>query len=126
MEDEMVLDLDFEEDEIAQNVERKMRVEAIVRLVINILLLINWVLTLTGKNPIPFSEEVLYTWLSGIISSAGLLWGCWWKNNNITEQACKAQTYKDELMQNKKYYEEPDMGDWDDEEEPVEDEEVNE
>lgn len=64
MEEDMVLGMEemaYDGDEYAQNVERKMRTEAIVRLVINILLLVNWILTISGKNPLPFSEEMLYT-----------------------------------------------------------------
>ena len=124
MEEDMVLNVEemtYYGDEVSQEVERKMRIEALARLIVNILLLVNWILTLTGKNPIPFSEDLLYAWVSGIVSSAGLLWGCWWKNNNITGNACKAQTYKDELVAGQiNYHEEPDMGDWSEVEEAPE------
>ena len=128
MDDEMILYDEIDNDAIAAETERKMRGEAIARLVVNIILLANWILTLTGKNPIPFSEEIVYTWLSGIFSSVGLLWGAYWKNNNLTSNACKAQSYKNELDSNNvKYHEEPDMGDWDDEdEEEIIEEEVTE
>ena len=119
MEEDKVLmeEVTYDGDNFSQEVERKMRIEAIARLVINILLLVNWILTLTGKNPIPFSEDLLYTWISGIVSSAYLIWGAWWKNNNMTANACKAQTYKNELAHHEtEYHEEPDMRDWDEEE----------
>ncbi len=63
MEEDKVLmeEVTYDGDDFSQEVERKMRIEAIARLVINILLLVNWILTLTGKNPIPFSEDLLYT-----------------------------------------------------------------
>jgi hypothetical protein len=63
MEEDKVLmeEVTYDGDNFSQEVERKMRIEAIARLVINILLLVNWILTLTGKNPIPFSEDLLYT-----------------------------------------------------------------
>jgi hypothetical protein len=39
----------------------------------------------------------------------------------MTANACKAQTYKNELAHHEtEYHEEPDMGDWDEEEESSE------
>lgn len=96
-----VEEVTFDDVDVSQDVEKKMKIEAIARLVVNILLLVNWILTISGKNPIPFSEDMLYAWISGIASSAYLLWGAWWKNNNMTMNACKAQTYKNELDSNK-------------------------
>lgn len=100
MEQEQVLGVEevtFDDIDVSQDIEKKMQIEAIARLVVNIVLLVNWILTISGKNPIPFSEDMLYAWISGIASSAYLLWGAWWKNNNMTMNACKAQTYKNEL-----------------------------
>ncbi len=63
---------------------------AIIRLIVMAVLMVNMVLTLAGKNPIPFDEAQLTEWLT--IAAAGLstLWS-WWKNNNMTAAAQVAQ-----------------------------------
>lgn len=63
MEQEQVLGVEevtFDDVDVSQDIEKKMQIEAIARLVVNIVLLVNWILTISGKNPIPFSEDMLY------------------------------------------------------------------
>lgn len=69
---------------------KNQRTNAIIRLIVMAVLMVNMVLTLAGKNPIPFDEAELTEWLT--VAAAGLytLWS-WWKNNNVTTAAQEAQ-----------------------------------
>lgn len=60
---------------------------------------INMLLTGFGKNPIPFSEEEVYTVLSTIIEGAFIIIA-WWKNNSFTQAAKRA----DIVMHSEKEY----------------------
>ena len=72
---------------------KKVSVETIIRTVVLVATLINSVLTMLGKNPLPFSEDDLYTALSAAATIAATVWA-WWKNNSFTTEAIKA----DELL----------------------------
>lgn len=63
---------------------------AIIRLIVMAVLMVNMVLTLAGKNPIPFDEAELTEWLTVAAAGLSTLWS-WWKNNNITKKAQEAQ-----------------------------------
>lgn len=69
----------------------------IVRTIALIVSIANYVLTVKGKNPIPFSETAVYETVSTIF-----LWGssiaAWWKNNSFTYEAITA----DKLMKDMK------------------------
>lgn len=69
---------------------------AITRLIITGILFINAMLTMAGKNPIPIDETAVGVFISSLLSAVTILWS-WWKNNNITKNALKAQETK-ELM----------------------------
>ena len=60
---------------------------------------INMILTGFGYNPIPFSEEEVYTVLSTIIEGAFIIIA-WWKNNSFTQAAKRA----DIVMHSEKEY----------------------
>ena len=64
--------------------------DAIIRLIVMAVLMINMVLTLAGKNPIPFDEAAVTEWLTIAASGLSAIWS-WWKNNNITKKAQEAQ-----------------------------------
>lgn len=66
------------------------KTKAIVRLIVMAGLMLNMVLTLVGKNPIPFDEAALTEWLTVAAAGLSTLWS-WWKNNNITIAAAEAQ-----------------------------------
>lgn len=66
--------------------------ETIIRTVILFITLINQMLIMFGKNPLPFAEEELYTFLSAIATIAAAVWA-WWKNNSFTSAAIKADDY---------------------------------
>ena len=53
---------------------------------------INMLLTGFGKNPIPFSEEEIYTVISAIIQGIFVVIA-WWKNNSFTNEAKLADIY---------------------------------
>lgn len=58
--------------------------------------LLNQILTVLGKNPLPFSEEEIYQVLSLAATTAAGLWA-WWKNNSFTTAAVEADRYLAEL-----------------------------
>lgn len=66
------------------------RQEAIIRLIVVILATVNQTLTLAGYNPLPFSDEAVYEVFTGIFTVYSILL-VWWKNNNMTPEAQKAQ-----------------------------------
>ena len=51
--------------------------------------LLNLVLTSFGKNPLPFSDDEVYTAVSTVVAVAASL-AAWWKNNSFTRAALKA------------------------------------
>lgn len=74
------------------NEKKKVSVETIIRTVVLAFTLINSVLTMLGKNPLPFAEDELYSMLSAVAAIAATVWA-WWKNNSFTTEAIKADEY---------------------------------
>ena len=72
---------------------KNMTAGALVRTVTLAVALLNLVLTSFGKNPLPFSDEQVYTGLSALVTVAAAL-AAWWKNNSFTDSARRA----DELL----------------------------
>ena len=70
--------------------------ETIIRTVITFVALLNSVLVMCNKNPLPYSETQLYAALSGIMSVLSTLWS-WWKNNSFTQEAIEADEVLREL-----------------------------
>lgn len=70
--------------------------QAITRLVVLIVLLINQGLMLVGWNPLPFSEEQIYEAVSSVILVVVAIW-TWWKNNSVTQEAQRADKFLKEL-----------------------------
>ena len=70
--------------------------ETILRTVILLFTLINSVLVMTGKNPLPFSEDQVYADFSAFLSVGVSLWS-WWKNNSFTKPALLADEYLKEI-----------------------------
>lgn len=75
--------------------------QAIVRLVVLVILLINQALIVFGLNPLPFSEEQIYEAVSSVATVVVALWA-WWKNNSITKEAQQADEYLQELKERRK------------------------
>ncbi len=70
----------------------KIKSDTIIRTVITALALINSVLVMTGKSPLPWSEDELYEGMSAVLAVATTAWS-WWKNNSFTPAAIKADEY---------------------------------
>ena len=75
------------------------KAKAIIRLIVQMVLLINMGLTLAGKNPLDVDETALTDWLTTAFTVASSVW-IWWKNNNVTEAAVYAQKSLDVLKSN--------------------------
>lgn len=78
----------------------KSKVEAIIRLIVALVPVINIILVYFGKSPLPFSEDEINVALSAAVSFIGILWS-WWKNNNITHEAQTAQAVLNDLKADK-------------------------
>ena len=59
------------------------RVKAIVNLIVAFLLLLNAILTASGKNPLPVDQDAITITISYIAAGLDTVW-IWWKNQNIT------------------------------------------
>lgn len=77
---------------------KKVETATIVRTVVLIVALVNQALVISGKSPIPYSEEEVGQAVSMIITVAASLWA-WWKNNSFTQAAIDADEV---LKKNKK------------------------
>lgn len=67
----------------------KVSKETIVRTIVLVITLVNQVLTMCGKNPLPFAEDELYTMFTAATTIAATIWA-WWKNNSFTGAAIEA------------------------------------
>lgn len=70
--------------------------QAYVRLSVLIILLVNQSLIVMGWDPLPFNEEQIYEGVSSVATVAMAIY-TWYKNNNVTKEAERAQEYLDEL-----------------------------
>lgn len=66
--------------------------DTIIRTIVLLIALINQVLTVFNLNPLPFSNEEIYTFVSTVLMVVASIWA-WWKNNSITKNAIKADEY---------------------------------
>ena len=72
------------------------KTKAIIRLVVQAVLLFNMALTLASKNPLAVDESALTDWLTTTVTAISSIW-IWWKNNNVTKHAQYAQQSLNEL-----------------------------
>ena len=75
--------------------------ETIIRTVLLVVAVVNQALTATGKNPLPFAEDQIYTFASTMITVGATVWA-WWKNNSFTKTAQQADVYLKELKNKEK------------------------
>lgn len=75
----------------------KVSTETIIRTIVLVVALINQILTAIGKNPLPFSDDVIYEAVTLAVTIGASAWA-WWKNNSFTKAAIEA----DEVMAAKK------------------------
>lgn len=71
---------------------RKIEKMTIVRTAVLAFALINQVLTISGYNPFPFTDEEFGQAVSMVLTAAASLWA-WWKNNSFTQNAIIADEY---------------------------------
>lgn len=74
---------------------------AIIRLIVLAILLINQALVVFGFNPLPYSQEEIYEAVSSVAVVAMSLY-TWWTNNSVTKEAQEADEYLNELKVKKK------------------------
>ena len=72
----------------------KISVGTISRTLILFTALLNQFLTISGKNPLPFSEDEIYNGITMVLTTAAALWA-WWKNNSFTKAAIAGDAYKE-------------------------------
>ena len=71
---------------------KKATVETIVRTIVLAATLLNQLLTMFGKNPLPFAENEFYSMLTAVVTVIVTIWA-WWKNNSFTSEAIQADEY---------------------------------
>ena len=74
----------------------KAKKDTIIRTVVLVIALVNTMLNACGKNTLPFTDEEVSTMVSAMITTCVSV-VTWWKNNSFTENAIKADEYKDSL-----------------------------
>ena len=70
--------------------------ETLIRTGVLLVALVNSVLTMLNKNPLPFSDNEIYQGISAIFTVIATIWS-WWKNNSFTSVAIKADEYVNAL-----------------------------
>lgn len=65
---------------------RKIETGTIVRTGVLSFALVNQALTISGHNPLPFSEDEVGQAISMGVTAVAALWA-WWKNNSFTQAA---------------------------------------
>ena len=73
-----------------------MKKGTIIRTAVLIFALVNQILTITGVNPLPFTNEEFEAGFSMVLTVIAALWS-WWKNNSFTKNAIEADKYLEEL-----------------------------
>ena len=76
----------------------KVKTETIIRTAVLALALLNQVLVICGKTPLPVKDEELTQVLSLCLTIGASVWS-WWKNNSVTANAIKADEYLRELKE---------------------------
>lgn len=68
---------------------RKVEKMTIVRTAVLGFALLNQILTISGYNPLPFTDDDFGQAVSMILTAGASLW-TWWKNNSFTQAAIAA------------------------------------
>lgn len=77
------------------------KILAVTRMIILLINFLNSILSHYGKPIIKTDNEFVYQTVSDFILLANIIY-VWWKNNNITNNAIKAQNFKNALDERKK------------------------
>ena len=78
----------------------KISKETIIRTIVLVIALANQILTVMGKNPLPFAEETIYELVTLLATVGASAWS-WWKNNSFTQEAIAADAYLRSLQREK-------------------------
>ncbi|OAN15588.1 phage holin [Exiguobacterium undae] len=78
----------------------KSRRTALLRLVVPLYSLLNLTLLAFGYDPLPFETTEVETALTALVGAMTLIYA-WWKNNNLTQAAARAQHYLVQLKDQK-------------------------
>ena len=77
-----------------------MDTQLIVRIIVSIVTMVNAFAAALGVPPLDVDESTIYTVVSFVAMVAAWVWG-FWKNNNFTEAAKKAQETLTSIKSNK-------------------------
>ena len=77
------------------------RTMAFIRLIVLLYAVLNSTLLTMGYNPIPFTDEEVTTMITAVLAFGSAILA-WWKNNNVTRSAQKAQVTLDRMKEQKK------------------------
>lgn len=72
--------------------------DTIIRTIVTFVALVNSVLTMIGKNPLPFSADEMYLFFSTLLTVFSTVWS-WWKNNSFTSAAIAGDIVKNEAKE---------------------------
>lgn len=75
-----------------KNMKRKVEKMTIVRTAVLGFALLNQILTISGYNPLPFTDEDFGQSVSMVLTAGASLWA-WWKNNSFTQAAITADEH---------------------------------
>ena len=76
----------------------KPKKDTIIRTAVLVLALINNLLTLFGKSPLPIDSDTVTNVISFLFTTGAALWA-WWKNNSFTLPAIRADEYLQKLRE---------------------------
>ena len=76
----------------------KIKPETIIRTICLVIVLLNHLLIVFGKERLPFTDDEIYKAVSDIVLAVVAIWN-WWKNNSFTQPAIKADIYLEQLRQ---------------------------
>ena len=80
---------------------RKVSEGTIIRTAVLVLALINQLLTIADKNPLPFSDAQLQDGISYLFTVCAAI-AAWWKNNSFTQPALKGDEVMSEIKGRKR------------------------
>ena len=79
---------------------KNLSISTIARTGVLIFALLNQILTISGHNPLPWSDEQAYEGFTLLLTTVASLWS-WWKNNSFTKEAIEADKVMKELKAKK-------------------------
>ena len=78
----------------------QIKTETIIRTVVLVIAIVNQILAIAGKDALPIYENDVIQFVTLIATVGSAAWS-WWKNNSFTQEAIKADEYKEQLKGNK-------------------------